>query len=124
MASTILNNYGIPAQAINAGELIHYQLPVIESGTLLICISQSGESFEIVRIMESIPKGVTCIRICNEPDSTLARLSHLVLLSKAGKEYMTSTKTYTATALVIHNLLTVTGWSMEFREDSSGESDY
>jgi glutamine---fructose-6-phosphate transaminase (isomerizing) len=100
LASTILNCHGIPAQAINAGELIHYQFPVIVPGTLLICISQSGESYEIIRILEKRSEEVTCIGICNEPDSTLAKCSNVTLISMAGKEFMTSTKTFSSTALV------------------------
>jgi glutamine---fructose-6-phosphate transaminase (isomerizing) len=100
MASTILNSLGIPAQAINSGELIHYQYPLLIPDTLLICISQSGESYEMIRILEKHSHQVTCIGICNETGSTLAGQSRVVLLSKAGLELMTSTKTFTATALV------------------------
>jgi glutamine---fructose-6-phosphate transaminase (isomerizing) len=99
-ASTILNNCGIPAQAVNAGELIHYHYPALTPRTMLVCISQSGESYEIKKILEKPGDHNSCIGICNEPDSTLAKNASLVLLSKAGKEYMTSTKTFTSTALV------------------------
>jgi len=109
MASAMLNQYGIASQAINAGELIHYQFPVLNPGTLLICISQSGESYEITRILEKLPDNITGIAITNEPESTLARNSSVVLLSQAGKEFMTSTKTFTSTALAAHILaLTLT----------------
>ena len=115
IASQILSSYGIAAQAINAGELIHYQLPAITPDTLLICISQSGESFEIKKILEKLPLGVSCIGICNEADSTLARQSRILLLSKAGKEYMTSTKTFTSTAMVaiILSLALAGGWTTD-----------
>jgi glucosamine--fructose-6-phosphate aminotransferase (isomerizing) len=99
-ASAILNNHGIQAVSINTGELIHYYFPVITPRTLIVCISQSGESYEIVKLLEKMAGGNYCIGISNEPESTLARQCHLLLLSKAGKEYMTSTKTFTSTALV------------------------
>jgi glutamine---fructose-6-phosphate transaminase (isomerizing) len=100
-ATCILSNAGIASGILNAGELLHYHLPVLREKTLLVCISQSGESYEIVKILEKIPEGVTCIGITNEANSTLARKSTVALLSKAGKEEMTSTKTYVSTLLVL-----------------------
>lgn len=101
MASCMLSNYGIPSYVMNAGELLHYHLSLIRKDTLLVCISQSGESYEIVKIMEKLPAGTTCIGITNEAGSTLARESSLVLLCIAGKEEMTSTKTYVSTLMVL-----------------------
>lgn len=96
----ILNQSGIYAESINAGELLHYRFPVLNANTMLVCVSQSGESFEVVKILEKLPAAVNCIGICNEADSTLARRAGTVLLCKAGREEMTSTKTYVSTYLV------------------------
>lgn len=101
LASSTLNRYGIPALCINAGELIHYQYPVIAPGSLLVVISQSGESYEIISLIENLAHGITCIGITNESQSTLAVKVPLVLLSRAGEELMTSTKTYTSMTLVV-----------------------
>jgi glucosamine--fructose-6-phosphate aminotransferase (isomerizing) len=97
----MLSNYGIASYNINAGELLHYHLPLIRDGVLLTCISQSGESYEVIKIMEKIPAGVTSIGISNEENSTLAKKSGITLLCRAGKEEMTSTKTYVSTLLVL-----------------------
>ncbi len=70
--------------------------------------SFEGESFEIVELLKTIPESAFCIGITNEEQSTLARTANIVLLSKAGKEEMTSTKTYVSTTLVSFIL----GWSM------------
>lgn len=112
-ASCMLSRYGIASSNINAGELLHYHLPVIKEGILLTCISQSGESYEIVKILEKIPSGVTCIGISNEENSTLARKSGIILLSRAGREEMTSTKTYVSTLLVLSILARVLGGKWE-----------
>jgi glucosamine--fructose-6-phosphate aminotransferase (isomerizing) len=101
MASCMISAYGIASSNINAGELLHYNLPVLREGILLTCISQSGESYEIVKILEKIPPGVTCIGISNEENSTLTRKTGITLLSRAGREEMTSTKTYVSTLLVL-----------------------
>jgi glutamine---fructose-6-phosphate transaminase (isomerizing) len=100
-ASCLLSKYGIVSRIVNAGELLHYHLPQLRESALLTCISQSGESYEIVRILEKIQKEMTCIGITNEEKSTLAKKSAISLLSRAGKEEMTSTKTYVSTLLVL-----------------------
>jgi glucosamine--fructose-6-phosphate aminotransferase (isomerizing) len=100
-ASCWLSNSGIPSLNINAGELLHYHLPLISKKVLLTCISQSGESYEVVKVIEKLGKNMTYIGISNEENSTLARNSPVTLLSRAGVEEMTSTKTYVSTLLVL-----------------------
>jgi glutamine---fructose-6-phosphate transaminase (isomerizing) len=102
MASCLASSYGITSFVINAGELLHYHFPLIKKETLLICISQSGESYEVVKILEKLPDGITCIGITNEEGSSLAKKAELVLPSRAGREEMTSTKTYVSTLLVLN----------------------
>jgi glucosamine--fructose-6-phosphate aminotransferase (isomerizing) len=101
-ASCILSKNGISSGIINAGELLHYHLPLLKKDILLTCISQSGESYEIVKILEKIPSEITCIGITNEETSTLALKASVALISKAGREDMTSTKTYISTLLVLY----------------------
>ncbi len=107
-ASTLFNTLGIPSFAINASELLHYNSSLLEKKTLLICFSQSGESFEIQELLKIIPTSVFCIGISNEESSTLAKTANITLLSKAGREDMTSTKSYISTTLVSFIL----GWSL------------
>jgi glucosamine--fructose-6-phosphate aminotransferase (isomerizing) len=108
-AQCFLSKYGIGSKIINAGELLHYHLPLLRDSSIITCISQSGESYEIVKILEKIPAGQTCVGITNEEDSTLAKKSTVTLLSRAGREEMTSTKSYVSTLLVLSiytNILT------------------
>ena len=100
LASCLLNEYGIRAYAINASELLHYHFSLLNKNTLLVCVSQSGESYEIVKILQKLPADVTCLAITNEQASTLAQKGSEVLLSKAGHEEMTSSKSYVSVALV------------------------
>lgn len=92
--AALLNRLHIPAFAVNAGELLHYQLPLIQPKTLLLCISQSGESYEVIKLIEKLPSDTTVLSICNEENSTLVKHSRYSLLCKAGKEEKTSTKTF------------------------------
>lgn len=92
--ASLLNSYQIPAYALNAGELLHYQNSLISHKSLIICISQSGESYEVIKLIEKLPSNITILSICNEKDSSLVRYSRYSLLCKAGKEEKTSTKTF------------------------------
>lgn len=98
--SCLLNEFKIHSFAVNASELLHYNLSLFERETLLICTSQSGESFEIKEILKKLPANVHCIGIVNVEQSALSLKADVALLCKAGMEEKTSTKTYTATSLV------------------------
>jgi glucosamine--fructose-6-phosphate aminotransferase (isomerizing) len=100
-ASCLLSSYGIPSHTVNTGELLHYHHSTIRKDSLLTFVSQSGESYEVVKMLEKISGRATCIGISNEKESTLARKSEVILLTHAGAEEMTSTKTYVSTLLVL-----------------------
>ena len=106
LTSCLLNEYGIRSYTINASELLYYHFSLLAADTLLICVSQSGESYEIVKILEKLKPDITCLAITNEATSSLAQNSSVALLSKAGHEEMTSSKTYTSIALV----MLISGW--------------
>lgn len=107
-AANIFNKFGIASFAINASELLHYNLALLEKKTLLICTSQSGESFEVIEVLKQLPTSVTCIGITNVAESTLAKKADVTLFSQAGNEDMTSTKTYVSISLVSY----VLAWSL------------
>jgi len=103
-AMVLFNQLHIPSFVTNASELLHYNYTLLAKRTLLICSSQSGESFEITELLKRCTPTVFCVGITNEPDSTLARDAEVALFTKAGKEEMTSTKTYVSTLLVSYIL--------------------
>lgn len=107
-ASNLFSSLGINSFVINSSELLHYHISLLEKKTLLICFSQSGESFEVKELLKKLPSSVFCVGITNEEISTLAKKANITLLSKAGREDMTSTKTYVSTTLVSFIL----GWSL------------
>ncbi len=103
-ASNLFNKLGMPSFVMNASELLHYNLSLLEKKTLLICFSQSGESFEIRELLERLPSNTVCVGIMNMKDSTLAHKANIALYSKSGIEEMTSTKTFVTTKLVAYIL--------------------
>lgn len=108
LASCLLNQFGISASAINASELLHYHFSLLRKDTLLVCVSQSGESYEVVELLQKLPDDISCLAVTNEKSSRLAKMGTEVLFSKAGHEEMTSTKSYVSMALV----KLIYGWAL------------
>lgn len=99
---------GISAQAEIASEF-RYRKRVLLPNTLLVCISQSGETADTLAALRSTQNENYCgvLSICNVPDSSLVRESALVFLTNAGPEIgVCSTKAFT-TQLAALFLLTV-----------------
>lgn len=65
---------------------------------LLIAISQSGESVDVLEAVKlALKRNMKVIAITNTPQSSLTKLAHHTLLTHAGEELaVTATKTYTA----------------------------
>lgn len=69
MAST-----GTPALFLHPAEAIHGDLGMVTSEDLVVAISHSGETEEIVRLVELLKRlGVQLLGISSNPNSTLAR---------------------------------------------------
>jgi glucosamine--fructose-6-phosphate aminotransferase (isomerizing) len=100
---------GMPCSVEIASEFRHRKR-VHQPGTLLICISQSGETADTLAALRGIQKDECCgvLSICNVPNSSLTRESSLVFMTNAGPEIgVCSTKAFT-TQLVALFMLTIT----------------
>lgn len=80
-----------------------YDRPPRLDGALVVGISQSGESPDIVAVLEEgRAQGRPTVAITNEPDSPLADFADVVIDIEAGEERaVAATKTYTAQLTVI-----------------------
>ena len=93
---------GVRLHGEEAGEWLHAgETPA--SGERLVLCSQSGESVELVRLIERDLPGGTVV-VTNRGDSTLGRAGALTLLLQAGDESAISTKTYANTLALGHLL--------------------
>jgi len=92
----------IPAQVEISSEF-RYKNPVVPSGTLVIAISQSGETADTVAAVRELKaKGSKVLAICNVHGSTLAREADACLFLKAGPEIgVCSTKAFTSQVVVL-----------------------
>lgn len=103
-AASILASYKITSFAINSAELLHYQYPIIDGRTLLVCISQSGESYEVVELLKKIKSSPVVVGMTNDENSFLAHHCQFCLQCRAGEEKMTSTKSFITTYLAAYVL--------------------
>ena len=99
---------GLPTQMDYASEY-RYKNPYIDEDTLLIAISQSGETADTLAALRYAKEKdyLATLGICNTPTSSLVREADYLLLTNAGPEVgVASTKCFT-TQLVALMLLTL-----------------
>ncbi len=95
----------IPVEVDYASEF-RYRDPILDDKTLVIAISQSGETADtLAAVRESKEKGAKILSICNVQGSMLMRESHGTILTHAGPEIgVASTKAFTSQMTVIYLL--------------------
>ena len=72
--SATLASTGTPSFFLHPAEAIHGDLGMIVRGDVVLAVSNSGESEEILRVLESIKRiGASLIAITGNPASTIAR---------------------------------------------------
>lgn len=73
-----------------------YRNPILDSQTLLIAISQSGETADtLVAVKNAKAKGAKILSVCNVVDASIPRESNAVLYTRAGPEIgVAATKTF------------------------------
>ncbi|WP_298010727.1 MULTISPECIES: SIS domain-containing protein [Anaerolinea] len=86
---------GYHALWVETGELLHYGIGWVKPDDLLIVVSQSGRSAEVVEWISRAQ--ATILGVTNTPESPLAKASHALILTEAGEEATVSCKTYVAT---------------------------
>lgn len=93
----------IPVQTELASEL-RYADPLVDEHTLLIVLSQSGETADTIAAMkECRRRGAKVLAIVNVVGSTIAKLADYVLYTWAGPEIaVATTKGYTTQLLVLY----------------------
>jgi glutamine---fructose-6-phosphate transaminase (isomerizing) len=100
-----LINHGLVAMMVETSELVHYKRQLFDPKTLIIAVSQSGQSVEMVRLLQINRGKSTIVALTNTADSPLARNADATLLTQAGNEFSVSCKTY-VTALMALRWLT------------------
>ncbi len=96
---------GLPAEVESASEF-RYREPLLDRRTLVVAISQSGETADTVAAMqEAQARGARLLAICNAEESQSARLAENTLYMGSGLEIgVASTKTFIASLTLLHLL--------------------
>jgi glucosamine--fructose-6-phosphate aminotransferase (isomerizing) len=101
---------GIPTQAEIASEY-RYRHPAMETDTLFIAISQSGETADTLAALKLAKENnYPSLAICNVSHSSLAREADYTLITRAGPEIgVASTKTFTTQLALLFMVMLIIG---------------
>lgn len=91
---------GRNALMMETSELIHYGMSLCDKETLIVAVSQSGQSAETLRLLER-NRYSTVLAVTNTSDSPLAKQADLAILTQAGVEFSVSSKTYVSSLLAL-----------------------
>lgn len=103
VAASLLEDIArIPTHAEIASEF-RYKNPIVSEDTLVIAISQSGETLDTMAAVREVKtKGAKVLGICNVRNSTLTREADATLFLRAGPEVsVCSTKAFTSQLIVL-----------------------
>lgn len=99
-----LTGKGIRTLSFSAFELSRFQFNHIDDKTLIIAISQSGTSMEVIELVEKALKVTTVVGIYNNEGSKLSQMTDFALPIGAGKEVSITSKTYQITMMILNIL--------------------
>ena len=101
---------GIPVEVEYASEF-RYRNPIIEDGTVVLAISQSGETIDtLAAIREAKRRGALVLGLCNVVGSTIARETDAGIYLHAGPEIgVASTKAFTSQITILSMLALLKG---------------
>ena len=85
--SAIFASTGVNSIVLNPVQAMHGDLGMTGSDDVLLALSFSGESEEVVRLIPAVRRhGLKVVAVVGNPESTLAKLSDVVLEIPCGKE--------------------------------------
>ncbi len=100
-AAIVLESAGYSCTVLSCGELLHYETALLDDRTLLVLVSQSGESTEVVQLLDRVPEGCLVVGVTDFPGSALARRADFPLFLHVRPEVSVTTRTYLASVLLL-----------------------
>lgn len=91
---------GFTPVMMETSELIHHGMPLCDADTLVVAVSQSGGSAEILRFLD-LNQRATVLAVTNTAEGRLAKEADYALLTQAGVEFSVSCKTYVSALLAL-----------------------
>ena len=109
---------------VDVGSEFRYRNPLIDGKSLLIAITQSGETADTLAAMrEAKGKGGKVFSVCNVDGSTAARESDGIIYTNAGPEIgVAATKTFTAQLVALYILAIYLGRARGLLSQAEGKN--
>ncbi len=98
---------GYASIMVETSELIHYHQRLFDPRTLIIAVSQSGQSAEMLRLVDLNQRRSEIIAVTNTANSPLATDASAAIVTEAGQEFSVSCKTYVSALLALQWLTEV-----------------
>jgi glucosamine--fructose-6-phosphate aminotransferase (isomerizing) len=97
-----LSAAGVPSLHLDTAELLHFRAGVLDERSVVVAVSQSGRSAELVRLADRVAGGgPTLISVTNGLDTPLAMGAEISFDTGAGEEVGPSTMTFAAALVVV-----------------------
>jgi glucosamine--fructose-6-phosphate aminotransferase (isomerizing) len=103
----MLTAHGETVVRAETSELIHSMPTLLREDSIVVAVSQSGQSAETIRLLEQNQGRSTLIGVTNTKGSPLYEQADFAMLMQCGDEFSVSTKTYVASLLTLEVLGTV-----------------
>ncbi|MFN4909337.1 MAG: SIS domain-containing protein [Bacteroidota bacterium] len=104
-----LASLGLQASFMHSADALHGDLGVVRQGTSVVMFSKSGETAELVSLLDALKsEGVTLISVTSRRETTLSNRAHIRLVAPIDREYdrMNILPTAsTTTSLIVADLL-------------------
>ena len=101
-AACYLERYGVAAECVETAELLHFRHASLDSLTVVVIVSRSGESVEAVKLLSLAAHAqAKVVAVTNVADSRLARDAPLSLLFRSANDHMVSVQSYTSSVAVL-----------------------
>lgn len=100
-ASNLLNGQGKVNFVYDTSELMYYALPTLKPDACLVLVSQSGNSAEIIHLLEELGGQFSLVGVYNNTDSALAAGANIGLPLYAGPQLACGSKTNLASVALL-----------------------
>lgn len=98
---------GVPSLLVDTAELLHFRRSILGPDTLVVIVSQSGESAEIVKLVGEIGRqrrGPFVVSVTNGVDNDLARSASARIDTAVGREVGPSTLTFSGSMTALSGI--------------------
>jgi glucosamine--fructose-6-phosphate aminotransferase (isomerizing) len=89
---------------VDAAELVHFRARILDERALIVAVSQSGESAELVRLVRELERSrsrARLVSVTNDLANALASCADVALDTCAGRELGPSTMTFAGSLVVL-----------------------